>query len=50
MNTVYRKCDKCHYEDEQNNGFSYLRNGVWACHKCGAKWTTVTRVEPEGTP
>jgi Zn finger protein HypA/HybF involved in hydrogenase expression len=42
-NIVYRQCNTCNHEDIDNN-FSYLRDGVFACPKCGCKYTEVSKV------
>ena len=46
---VIRKCDRCGVTGEDTNGFTYLRDGVWACWGCGSKWTHIEEIRNEET-
>lgn len=45
MNAVYRRCKKCERERKEEEGFTYLRDGIWSCSKCGSMHNYVSKVE-----
>jgi len=47
MNTVIRTCNRCKAEYEQDSGFTYLRDGVWACDNCLSKYTHISEIIDE---
>jgi hypothetical protein len=43
-NIVMRICLKCKHIGKQDDDFSYLGDGVWACNQCLCKYTEVSSV------
>jgi len=48
-NIVIRQCSNGHYGEQESN-FSYLGDGVWSCHACCSKYTSVKEIiDPDKT-
>ena len=43
-NIVIRQCRKCGHAGEEQGCFGYMGIGVWACDRCGGKYTFVRSI------
>ena len=43
MNKVIRQCERCSYKNE-DSGFTYLGDSVWACPNCLSKYTHIVEI------